>query len=155
MLAGILAGGLTGAVVGIVVLVLWGIAFVKIDSLNKRLARVESVATGASASAERANANVANLHNAVQSALDTIGQEFDKLNGSIQKLKAAPKTPATATKDDRAESAVADTGEYIVKPDDTGMSIAKATGISLPALVVINPGIDWNRLRVGQKIRTR
>ena len=46
-------------------------------------------------------------------------------------------------------------GEYVVKPGDTGTKIAKATGASLADLEAANPGIDWKRLRIGQKIKTK
>jgi LysM repeat protein len=48
---------------------------------------------------------------------------------------------------------VAAAGEYIVKSGDTGARIAREAGVSLGDLLAANPGVDWNRLRVGQVIK--
>lgn len=41
---------------------------------------------------------------------------------------------------------------YVVRAGDTYFAIAARFGVSVPALVAANPGIDPNRLRVGQVI---
>jgi LysM repeat protein len=79
------------------------------------------------------------------------------MKASIAKLEEAAKARAAAPKAAKGgeAAAVAGPGEYVVKPGDTGTKIAKATGASLADLEAANPGIDWKRLRIGQKIKTK
>ena len=51
------------------------------------------------------------------------------------------------------EPAVAGPGEYIVKPGDTGVKIAHASGCSLTDLESVNPGVSWTHLKVGEKLK--
>lgn len=44
-------------------------------------------------------------------------------------------------------------GEYKVAKGDIGESIARKNGVSVAALVAANPGVNWNRLKVGQTIQ--
>jgi LysM repeat protein len=41
----------------------------------------------------------------------------------------------------------------VVKSGDTGSKIARNAGVSLSDLLAVNPGVNWNRLAVGQKIK--
>ncbi len=155
-----------GVLVGVLALIISAFALIKTSSVGKQVsaladqqANIESRANDAASGADKANANIAKLQTSVQSAFDSIGPEIGAMKASIQKLEDAAKArPAAAPKGAKgtaAEPAVAGPGEYVVKPGDTGMKIAKATGVSLSELEAANPGIDWKRLRVGQKIKTR
>lgn len=53
-----------------------------------------------------------------------------------------------------ADDAGSRSHDYIVQPGDTGSMIARASGITLQELAALNPGVNWSRLTVGQKIRT-
>ena len=45
------------------------------------------------------------------------------------------------------------TGEtYVVKAGDTGASIAQQLGTRLVNLALVNPGVDWTKLKIGQKL---
>ncbi len=156
-----------GVLVGVLALLVAAAALIKTSSLGKRvpdnlpdqLASIESKADGATSAADKANANIAKLQTSVQSAFDSIGPEIGNIKASVQKLeeaaKARPVAPRAAKGGSSAEPAAAGPGEYVVKPGDTGMKIAKATGVALSELESVNPGIDWKRLRVGQKIKTK
>ena len=41
----------------------------------------------------------------------------------------------------------------VVKPGDSGMKIANANGVSLGDLQAVNPGVNWNGLKPGQKLK--
>jgi LysM repeat protein len=74
------------------------------------------------------------------------------MSGSLLKLEDSTKKPVSnAAK--KSEPAVAGPGEYVVKPGDTGMRIANANGVSIGDLQVVNPGVNWNMLKVGQKLK--
>ena len=44
-------------------------------------------------------------------------------------------------------------GSYAVKAGDTGASIAQQTGVPITELAAANPGVDWSKLKVGQKLK--
>ena len=154
-----------GGLVGVLALIISAFALIKTSSVGKRvdgladqLSGIESKANDAAAAADKANANITKLQGSVQQAFDSIGPEIGGIKASIQKLEDATKARAVAPKGPKgtsAEPAVAGPDEYVVKPGDNGMKIAKATGVSLANLEAANPGIDWRHLRVGQKIKTK
>ena len=60
-----------------------------------------------------------------------------------------------ATKDGKKGGGpvVAGPGEYVVKAGDGGAKIAKANGVSLSDLQAVNPGVEWTKLKPGQKVK--
>src|SRR5512135_1317528 len=156
---------IAGVLVGVLALIIAAAALFKANSVGKkvpdgladRLTSVESSASNAASGADKANANIAKLQSSVQGAFDQIGPEIANIKTSITNLENAAKARVAAPKAGAkgAEPAVAGPGEYVVKPGDTGMKISKATGVPLAQLEAANPGINWNRLRVGQTIKTK
>lgn len=154
-----------GVLVGVVALILGAVALVKVSSLGKRvpddlqdkLASIETDSRNAAASADKAGKDIVSLTSSTQRAFDSIGPEIVGMRTSISKLEEASKARAVAPKAAKAgeAAAVAGPGEYVVKPGDTGTKIAKATGASLADLETANPGINWNRLKPGQKVKTK
>jgi len=71
---------------------------------------------------------------------------------ALQKVASAPK--ATKGTDGKAATA-AGPGEHVVAKGETLGSIAKKAGISLKAIQDLNPGVDSNKLRIGQKLKTK
>lgn len=49
-------------------------------------------------------------------------------------------------------SAFPEPGIYLVQPGDTETLIAKHLCLSVDQLSTLNPGTDWARLRVGQRL---
>jgi LysM repeat protein len=153
-----------GVLVGVLALIVGAAGLFKANSVGKKvpddltdqLASLKSSSDGAAAAASKASSDIVTLKNSVQSAFDSIGPEIGNMKASIATLEAAAKARVAAPKAAKGgEPAVAGPGEYVVKPGDTGMRIAKATGVSIQQLEAANPGINWNRLRVGQTIKTK
>jgi len=154
-----------GVLVGVLALILGGIALAKVSSLNKRVPedlqdKLTSLTTdtqNAAAAAEKAGKGVDSLQRSTQAAFDSIGPELIGFRDSIKKLEDAAKARVVAPKAGKPGEAAAPAGpgEYKVKPGDTGTKIAKATGVSISELETLNPGIDWRRLKVGQTIKTK
>jgi hypothetical protein len=46
-------------------------------------------------------------------------------------------------------------GAYVVQSGDTLSSISSKTGIPVPTLQQLNPGLDANALQIGQRLRLR
>ena len=70
---------------------------------------------------------------------------------ALQKVASAPKASAGAGK----AAVAAGPGEYVVAKGDNLSSIAKKSGLSLKAIQDLNPGVDSNKLRIGQKLKTK
>jgi len=157
-----------GIVVGVIGLLLGGIALLQISKVNKTLAEhqvkidkvdtIESQAQAAAASADKADKSAAALRGQMQDAFNQVGGELGNLRGAITKLEEAAKKPAPAAPAGKEGKkgggpVVAGPGEYVVKGGDTGAKIARANGVSLSDLQAVNPGVNWNKLGAGQKVK--
>jgi len=69
---------------------------------------------------------------------------------ALQKVAAAPKATAAGK-----SATPAGPGEYVVAKGDNLGSIAKKNGISLKAIQDLNPGVNPNRLQIGQKLKVK
>jgi len=49
-------------------------------------------------------------------------------------------------------AAFAEPGVYIVQPGDSATRIAKNLCLTVDRLSTLNPGVDWSRLKNGQKL---
>ena len=153
-------------IVGVVALLLGGFALVQASKANKllnehqakidKIDTIENQANSAAAAAEKGARDLKTFSDSTQTAFNTVSGIIANLQGSVTKLEEAQKKPApAASKKGGAskEPVVAGEGEYVVKPGDTGAKIARANGVSLGDLQAVNPGVNWNKLGAGQKIK--
>jgi len=152
---------IAAVIVGLLALVLSIVGLVKINALNKKIAtvddlsaRVETVQSdvrSAVSASETARTNVSNLASQTQRAFDTVTAELGNLRTSVNKIEmGAPKASSASA---GGSSGPAEPGTYIVKGGDTGVKIARGNNVSLSDLMGANPDVDWNRLKVGQKLK--
>ncbi|MDX2185876.1 MAG: LysM domain-containing protein [Opitutaceae bacterium] len=152
---------LIGVIVGGLAVILSAVALVKLSSVKtdltqykeestSRIASVESQASSAAANAESAKNLASRIQTDANTAFGQVAEQLGTLRGEITKLQEAQKAPAKAAK---GAPAVAGPGEYIVKSGDTPSKIAKANGTTAQALIQVNPGVAWNKLKVGQKLK--
>lgn len=152
-----------GIIVGVIALLLGGYSAIKLSSVNKalaaheeRLARVDAVesqAATSAASAEKAARDVNALSRSTQDAFNQVAAELGNLRAGITKLEESAKAAPVAARAPGGAPAVAGPDEYIIKSGDTGAKIARERGVSLADLQAVNPGVNWTRLSVGQKIK--
>lgn len=156
-----------GIVVGVIGLLLGGIALLQISKVNKTLADhqakvdlvdgIKSQAETAAAAAEKASKDGVGLARQTQDAFTQVGGELGKINAAITKLEEAAKKPAPVVADKKGGKSsgpvVAAPGEYVVKSGDTGAKIARANGVALADLIAVNPGVNWNKLGANQKVK--
>lgn len=86
----------------------------------------------------------------ILAAYDTTNQTAELAHGSDRlhlKLTAAKVAPPSEP--------VSPPEEYIVQAGDTAAKIARSHNISLTQLMTINPGVNWRKLYVSQKLRLR
>ena len=153
-----------GIIVGVVALLLGGYAAMSLSKVNKTLAAqeekvakvdaIEAQVASAAAAADKASKDLAGLTRSTQDAFNQVGGELAKQSAAITKLEESAKKPvAAAGKKGSGEPAVAGSGEYVVKAGDTGTKIAKANGVNHADLLSVNPGVNWTKLKVGDKVK--
>jgi LysM repeat protein len=156
-------------IVGVIALLLGGYSAITISKLNKTVAEqdakmakieaVESAANQAASATETLKRQYNELRSATQAGFDTISPAIQGLQTTVLELKESmkkPAPPAGKEKDRKGtgEPPVAGPGEYVVKPGDaSGAKIARDQGVSLGDLQAVNPGVDWNKLKIGQKLK--
>lgn len=153
-----------GIIVGVIGLLLGGYSAIKLSSVNRTLAAheekmarfdtLESQVSTASASSEKAARDLSALTRSTQDAFNQVGAELGNLRGSITKIEESAKAaPVKSTAKAGGAPAVAGPDEYIVKSGDTGSKIARSQGIAWADLQAVNPGVNWNGLAIGQKLK--
>lgn len=156
-----------GIIVGVIALLLGGYSAITLAKVNRSLAdaqakidkidSIESQAGTAAAAAEKTNKDVQALTRSTQDAFNQVGGELGNLRAGLTKLEESAKKPAPAAAapgKKGGEPVVAGPGEYVVKKGDaSGAAIARANGVSLPDLMSVNPGVNWSKLAIGQKLK--
>jgi LysM repeat protein len=128
---------------------------VQVSQLGQHLGQISQLAQ--TVNSTRAHAD--SIQSATQTVVNQIAEELKQIRARLDRVegtRSAPvasggATPARAAAN--PEPAVAGPDEHIVKSGDIGVSIARANGVSLQALMAVNPDVNWNRLRPGQKIK--
>ena len=155
-----------GIIVGVVALLLGGYAAISLSKVNKTLAAheekvtkidgIEAQAAAASSSAEKLSKDLVSLTRSTQDAVNQVGNALAEQRAAITKMEEAAKKPVAAPaagKKGSGAPAVAGPDEYIVKSGDGGSKIAKAHGVSIADLQAVNPGVNWTKLKPGDKIK--
>ncbi len=157
---------LAGVIAGALALLLAVVALFNLSSTGKEIARLnedlgsrmssmESQVSSATASAESARSFSRGLESQVNAAFSEVSNQLGSVRGEIAKIQESltkPKPAATAAGAAKGP-VVAGPDEYIVKSGDTGMKIARANGVSIADLQAVNPGLNWTKLKVGDKVK--
>jgi LysM repeat protein len=152
-----------GIVVGVLALLVGAYAAVTVSKVNKsivaleeKIAKVDAVeaqANTAANDAAKANKQLGEYARQIQDNFNQVGNALAKLTEDVTKIQETKKAPVVGKKP-AGEPAVAGPGEYVVKPGDTsGAKIARDHGVALPDLMAVNPGVDWTKLKVGDKLK--
>jgi LysM repeat protein len=160
-----------GVIAGVLAVILSVVALVKlskvgktVDGLTDSVAKIDSLegeVRNSTQAAEKANSGIASLQRSSNDAFSQVAQQLGDVRGEIDKLKEAQKAPPpklTNAKGEKGEKApkeppVAGPGEYVVKSGDSGAKIARANAVSLADLQAVNPGVNWTKLKVGDKVK--
>jgi len=156
---------IAGVAVGVLALALSIGALVSVSKLSKKVPEgladsvakidvIESEARSATSAAEKANTNINNLGRQTNDAFVQAAAQIQEVKGEVTKLQESASKPRAAAGAKGAKGpAVAGPDEYIVKAGDGGSKIAKANGVTLEDLKAVNPGVNWTKLHVGEKIK--
>ena len=155
-IAGIIVGAI-GLVVGLYAAITAGnIKRHLTDDYDPKIAQIDDInskASAAEAAAQQANNSISDMSQKVTTAFNQVGTAIGDLKTELGKVEAAQTRPAGHGRHGVEGPVVAGPGEYIVKPGDSGMKIARANGVSLHALMAVNPGVNWHRLHPGEKLK--
>lgn len=154
-LVGVIAGAL-GLILAIVSLVKLSSLKKEVDALNSDLSAKITSVEGEVRSVTTTNENAnKQLREAVQNALNQVGEQIGAMRGQITKLEEAQKARAAAPggKGGAAPTGVLNAdGTYSVAPGDTISKIARKFGVKVDGVLAENPGLEAAKLKVGQKI---
>jgi LysM repeat protein len=154
-----------GIIVGVIALIFGLYAAVSLSKVRTQLTqqqekvdKIDDVSAQASAAASKADATKSSLDSVAKQTNDAftqVGNTIGTIQAQLTKMQEGGPKHAAAEGGRHAahEAAVAGPGEYVVKPGDSGAKIARANGVTLGDLQTVNPGVDWRRLKVGQKIK--
>jgi LysM repeat protein len=152
-----------GIIVGVIALIFGLYAAVSLSKVRTQLTqqqekidKIDDISAQASAAASKADATKASLDSVAKQTNDAftqVGNTIGTIQAQLTKFQESPKHAAAEGRHAAHEAAVAGPGEYVVKPGDSGAKIARANGVTLGDLQTVNPGVDWRRLKVGQKIK--
>jgi LysM repeat protein len=167
------------AILGGLAVLLSAIALFKLSSVSKQIAKAEGAATRIESIeqqvAQTGNAvnDIAAIRNYVTTMERQVNQQFANVRNEFNTVRAEINTVKEATarrpaqqttgvsggqgqqqqQQQQQATPVASPGEYVVQSGDTGVKIARSNGVNLNDLIAVNPDINWNRLRVGQKVK--
>jgi len=152
-----------GVIIGVVALIVGGVAAFKLSAVNRELAaqaekvaKIDDIASqvaSAAAASDKAAHDIQSLQGSTQAAVNQLGTELATIDEKIKHMEEAHVARAAKGGKGGGEPAVAGPGEYIVKAGDSGAKIARANGCSLSDLTSVNPGISWTHLKVGEKLK--
>jgi len=153
-----------GIIVGVIGLLLGGYSAISLSKVNKTLAdhqvkvdkvdAIEAQAAAASAGVDKGKTDLASPTRTAQDSFNQVGAALGTLREDVTKIQESMKKPApVAGKKGSGEPVVAGPGEYVVKAGDGGAKIARANGVSLSDLQAVNPGVNWTKLKVGDKLK--
>jgi LysM repeat protein len=152
-----------GVIVGVLALLVGGYGAIKASGLQKtvteqaeKVAKIdglESQLGSVAATADKSAKDIGSLSRTTQEAFNTVAADLGNIHAAITKIEESLKRPAAAGKAGHGP-VVAGPGEYVIKAGDTFAKIGRANGgFSGSEVASVNPGIEPNKLKVGQKIK--
>jgi LysM repeat protein len=155
-----------GIIIGVLALLIGGYAAISLSKINNRLTEmqpkidridgVEAAANSAVAKADKTARDLTGVADGANGALKTVSDYITSLGERVTKIEeaaAAAKKAAPVAAKKGGGDVVAGPNEYIVKSGDSGMKIAAANGVSIGDLQAVNPGVNWNSMKPGQKLK--
>jgi LysM repeat protein len=137
---------------------------VPVGDIAQRMDQVEQTAKAASTAANEAKTRFTGLSTDTQRAFDQVTSEFSSLRTTVNRLSTdlqaisdrpsgspAPR-PAAAGPSGPAPGSLSADGVYVIKNGDTLARIGAEFGVSWQEIMRVNPGVNPNRLRIGQEI---
>ncbi len=154
---------LAACVVAVIALIAAGMAFNAAWKSKKQIDELSVRADQAVEAQKQTATQVDNLAQNVQQLLNQIGAKINEMSNQIALLKTPPPPPVKTETADKAgkkaadgtttETAAPPSGKtYTIKEGDTLGRVANRLNLKLADLEKANPGLNPNRMKIGQKI---
>jgi len=121
---------------------------------DDRLSALEQKSDRLDGATEELNGQIRGLYNQTRTSLQSVSDEMNRLRDEI-KTRPAPAAVSSAAAATSAQAAPAATGSgatYTIRAGDLLGKVAQTQGTSVDAILKVNPGLNANRLKVGQVI---
>ena len=118
-------------------------------------AKVSVAELGAAVASKATTADVQAVRADLDKGLADLALNEKTLADQITSLQKVASTPKPGPKGDPKSPTPPGPGEYVVAKGDTLGGIAKKAGISLKVIQELNPGVNANRMQIGQKLKTK
>ncbi|MBI2514295.1 MAG: LysM peptidoglycan-binding domain-containing protein [Opitutae bacterium] len=156
-----------GAFTGVIGLLLAIVALVQLSTVKKtlatqgdevaKIATIENEVRSASSKADTAATDLKNLRDGIQGAFDKVSASIGQMQAQLTKMEEAMKKPAATAGAKGGKAAPTGVknadGTYTVAAGDGLSKIARKFGTSVDALLAENPGLNPNKMHIGQKIK--
>ena len=96
------------------------------------------------------NAELGNIKSGIDANNKTFSDAIAQIQAGLKAKTAAPTTGGNSN-----GKVAAGPGTYAVQKGDTLSGIAKKAGLSLKALQDLNPGVNANKMQIGQVLKTK
>lgn len=156
-----------GAFTGVIGLLLAVVALVQLSTVKKtqaahgdEIAKIATIENEVRSQGAKVDGDMKNLRDGVQNALNQVGTEIGTMRAQLTKMEEEAKkraaAPAPGAKGGKAVATGVKNadGTYTVGKGDVSLSgIARKFGTSVDAILAENPGLNPNKMHIGQKIR--
>lgn len=155
-----------GAFTGVIGLLLAVVALVQLSTVKKtqaahgdEIAKIATIENEVRSQGAKIDGDMKNLRDGVQNALNQVGTEIGSMRAQLTKMEEEAKKRAVAPAAGGKGGKAAVTGvknadgTYTVAAGDGLSKIARKFGTSVDALLAENPGLNPNKMSIGQKIR--
>ncbi|HMP76322.1 MAG TPA: LysM domain-containing protein [Kiritimatiellia bacterium] len=120
---------------------------------DDRLSELEQKVDRLTGASEELNGQIRGLYNQTRTSLQNVGEEMNRLRDELKTrpapVAAAPAAPSVAATTASPASAG---GTYTIRAGDLLGKVAHTQGTTVDAILKVNPGLNPNRLKVGQVI---
>ena len=124
-----------------------------IKFIEQKLEQLNAALAEAKAETQKSRENISSeFSGKIQVVLDEVSKENAKLHQKIDAMGEAKKPARPAGRRASSNSASAGQSTYTVAPGDTLAKIAKHHGVSVAALLELNPAENPNSLKAGQRL---
>lgn len=117
---------------------------------DDRLSELEQKVDRLNGASEELQGQIRGLYSSTRTSLDGLAGDINALRDEL-KPKAPVAAAAPAATADAADGGGA-SGTYTIRPGDLLGKVAKTAGTTVDAILKVNPGLNPNRLKVGQTI---
>ncbi len=117
------------------------------NAQNNRISELEQQVERLGGASEELTGQIRGLHSSTRSALQEVSAQMNQLREDLSTRAPAAASPASSSAPAQASGKT-----YVIRSGDVLGKVAKQQGTTTDAILKANPGLNANRLKVGQTI---